>query len=690
MRDLVERVAARPWLAAVAVTLLVAIPLGLLDLATTAGGYRGLRTQRLDEEQRAAVQAARFVAQELRQLQNGLESVAADPGFRSAVGERDNAAVDRYLVPFRALLPPEVMRVFALDQHGILLAIAPAAPETVGKDFSPRDYFQGVTRAWTPYVSQAFVTAVQDAPPAVAVAVPVLDAAGTPRGVLGAALDLQQASNWFARTQASFSEVYLVDDRGRLITKASGIGTDVLDDLSREPAVAASLARRDGAAAATFLGRRSLLASATVPGVDWHLLVVDDPARLEEEVKPLLAGLVSLSLAFLLLVFGATWFLAGAFRRLSRQRAALASANAQLEQASAAKSDFVASMSHELRTPLNAILGFSDLLDEQLAGSLGDRQRRYLRNIHGAGEHLLALINDILDLSKVEAGRIELRPEWITLAALADPVIASTQAAADARGVTLVADAADATPLWADPGRVRQILLNLLSNAVKFTPPAGTVSLTAAVDGRDLLVAVSDSGIGIPLDRQDRVFGAFERVNEDRSDAAGTGLGLALSKRLVEIHGGSIDFVSAPGKGTTFTVRLPDLSGVAVMGDRLLVVEDERRDADLIVALATAQGLRSEVVTTVAAAIASLRSERPLGMVLDLRLPDGRGDAVLAVAHAMRPAVPVAVVTIDDDDGRTRALGADDHLTKPLDHARLSAWLGQIAARASVAPERSA
>ncbi|HUQ16610.1 MAG TPA: ATP-binding protein, partial [Candidatus Saccharimonadales bacterium] len=327
--------------------------------------------------------------------------------------------------------------------------------------------------------------------------------------------------------------------------------------------------------------------------------------------------------------------------------------------------------------------GFSDLLSEQLAGSIGDRQHRYLRNIHGAGEHLLTLINDILDLSKVEAGRIELRPERLTVASLVEPVIASTQAAADARGVTLVASEAEVAPLWVDPGRVRQILLNLLSNAVKFTPAGGTVSFQTAIDGRDLLFAVSDSGIGIPLDRQDRVFGVFERVNEDRSDASGTGLGLALTKRLVEIHAGSIDFVSAPGEGTTFTVRLPDVSGVAVVGERILVVEDERRDADLIVALAAAQGLRCEVVRSVAAAIASCETERPLGIVLDLRLPDGRGETVLAFSQSLVPAVPVVVVSIEDDDGRIRALGADDHITKPIDHARLSAWLGQIAARAS-------
>ena len=687
---LAGRLAASPWLAAVAVTLLVALPLALLDVAATAGGRAGLRDQKLGDEERAAQQAGVFVAGELRQLQNGLESLAGDPGFRGAVAQRDTAVIDRYLVAYRALLPPELMRVFVLDRPGILLAIEPPAPDALGADFSQRDYFQGVTRAWTPYVSRAFVTAVQDAPPAVAVAVPVLDAAGTPRGVLGAAIDLRQAGDWFARTRASFSDVYLVDDRGRLITKASGIGTDALDDLSREPAVAAALAGQRYDRQAQFLGRKQLLATAMVPGVGWHVIVVDDPARLDAAVVPLFVGLVSLSVAFLVLVFVSTWFLARAFRRLARQRGALALANAELEQASTAKSEFVANMSHELRTPLNAILGFSDLLSEQLGAQISERQHRYLGNIHDAGEHLLALVNDILDLSKVEAGRVELRPELISLDTLLEPAGAAMQSLADARDVQLVIEASDPTPLWLDPGRVRQILLNLLSNAVKFTPPGGVVQLHASVSGRDLLLTVSDTGIGIPADQQHRVFGIFERPNESRSDATGTGLGLALTKRLVDLHGGTIDFTSAENEGTTFSLRLPDVSGAVVAGERVLIVEDERRDADLILALAAGHGMRSEVVRTVAAALASIRADPPVAIVLDLRLPDGRGEAVLTAARQAVPPIPVVVVSIEDDDGRARGLGADDHLTKPIDHGRLSAWLGQIVHRGNDAMERSA
>jgi len=247
--------------------------------------------------------------------------------------------------------------------------------------------------------------------------------------------------------------------------------------------------------------------------------------------------------------------------------------------------------------------------------------------------------------------------------------------------VAFEVEASDPTPLWVDPGRVRQILLNLLSNATKFTPAGGTIRLDARLDGRDLLLVVSDTGIGIPADRHDRVFGVFERPNEERSDAAGSGLGLALTKRLVDLHGGSISFTSATDEGTAFAVRLPDVSGAVIAGDRVLVVEDERRDADLIVALAAGHGLRSEVVRTVAAAIASIRAAPPIAVVLDLRLPDGRGEAVLTVARQATRPIPVVVVSVEDDDGRARGLGADDHLTKPIDHARLSGWMAGVATR---------
>jgi signal transduction histidine kinase/ActR/RegA family two-component response regulator len=361
----------------------------------------------------------------------------------------------------------------------------------------------------------------------------------------------------------------------------------------------------------------------------------------------------------------------------------LASANRDLSQATRVKSEFLANMSHELRTPLNAILGFSGLLSEQLNGAMNEKQKRFLRNIHEAGDHLLELINDVLDLSRVEAGKLELRSEVLTLDVLLEPVSAAGRTAAQAKGVLYTTDAPDAAPIFLDPTRVRQVLFNLVSNAVKFTPGGGHVTLRAVAEGREMRFEVADTGIGIPDAARDRVFGVFERFHEGRTDAAGTGLGLALTKRLVEQMNGSIDFETEEGKGTTFRVRLPDVVTEHVAGDRILVLDDERHDADLIVAVAASVDLRAEIVRGLAGTEDALARGRPLGVVLDLRLPDGRGEQFLGRLKT-DPAladVPVIVVTVEAEPATALALGADDYLTKPIDRVRLESWLRRVAQR---------
>ncbi len=361
----------------------------------------------------------------------------------------------------------------------------------------------------------------------------------------------------------------------------------------------------------------------------------------------------------------------------------LASANRDLSHATKVKSEFLANMSHELRTPLNAILGFSGLLSEQLAGSINDKQKRFLRNIQEAGDHLLDLINDVLDLSKVEAGKLDLRPEIITLEVLLEPVSAAARTAAQAKGVLFTGETPVAPPLFLDPTRVRQVLFNLVSNAVKFTPGGGHITLRTLVEGRELRFEVADTGIGIPKTAADRMFGVFERFHEDRDDAAGTGLGLALTKRLVEQMNGTISFESEEGTGTTFRVQLHDVVTEQIHGERILIVEDERHDADLIVAVAASMDLRAEVVRGLAGAEDALARGRPLGVVLDLRLPDGRGEQFLGRLRtdAEFADVPVIVVTVEADPATALALGADDYLTKPIERNRLENWLRRLAQR---------
>ena len=358
----------------------------------------------------------------------------------------------------------------------------------------------------------------------------------------------------------------------------------------------------------------------------------------------------------------------------------LASANRDLSQATRVKSEFLANMSHELRTPLNAILGFSGLLSEQLTDSMNEKQKRFLRNIQEAGDHLLDLINDVLDLSKVEAGKLEFRPEILTLDVLLEPVAAGGRNAARDKDVVFDVEPRDGSPLFLDPTRVRQVLFNLVSNAVKFTPSGGHVTLLARMEGRELHLEVADTGVGIPEAAQDRVFGVFERLHEGRLEAPGTGLGLALTKRLVEQMNGSISFESTEGKGTTFRVRLPDVVTEPLTGERILVVEDERHDADLIVAVASSMDLPAEVVRGLAGTEDALSRGRPLAVVLDVRLPDGRGEQFLGrlKSDPVFADIPVIVVTVEADPATALALGADDYLTKPIDRVRLESWLRRL------------
>jgi signal transduction histidine kinase len=231
---------------------------------------------------------------------------------------------------------------------------------------------------------------------------------------------------------------------------------------------------------------------------------------------------------------------------------------AQLAATSAHKSDFLASMSHELRTPLNAIIGFSDVLRQGIAGPLDDRQRAYVDDIADAGTHLLALINDILDLAKLEAGQLQLALEPLLLPALIEDALAVVRPEAQARAVELAASCPEDAFIVGDAHRLEQILVDLLENAVKFTADGGAVNVRADVSGDEVHIAVSDTGIGIHPTSRRAIFDAFQQGGREAPLPArdGTGLGLALAKGLVELHGGRIWVESEPGVGSTFTVAM--------------------------------------------------------------------------------------------------------------------------------------
>jgi len=683
-----ERLLARPWLAALLAVLAFGVPLQLLAVATVRDAGDRLRDDKLAEARAAATAGADFVASSVEQITTGLVTIAATDELRDGASRADWPAVQQAVRQLRGALPLEVTRIFVEDTAGDLWVTMPDAPEVLGKNFAGRDYFRGVIAEARPYVSEAYLTAFAGAPPAVAVAVPVRGRGGSIVAILVGTIDLKLAGGWLARLRASFADAVIVDGRGRLITSAVSPGTDSLRELSSDPTVAASIAGADPAPVVSdFLGNGPrLVGSGAVRGTGWRLLVAADPAALDQAVAPLGRTVGALLLGFLAIVAAGIYLLARIARGLVQRDRTLRRTNDELVVAGRAKSEFLANMSHELRTPLNAIMGFSDLLSEQLGPDPDPRQQRYLRNIHEAGAGLLEVVNGVLAISTVDAGRLVLRPGPVTLEALAAPVLGSGRAAAAAAGLAFVAEVQAGAAVTADPVQVGRIIQELLSNAVRFTP-AGTVTVRLRLDGHDLVLDVADTGIGIDPERRDRLFGLFERVNADRSDVAGTGLGLALVQRLVDLHDGHISVESAPGAGTAFRVLLPGLAGLALerpSGARVLIVDDEPHDAELVAAVAARAGLEVESASTVAAALAAIRRDLPLAVVLDLRLGSERGETVLASLRrdAVSRRVPVVIVSVEDDDGRTRALGANDHQTKPIEPARLSDWLVRATAAA--------
>ncbi len=234
--------------------------------------------------------------------------------------------------------------------------------------------------------------------------------------------------------------------------------------------------------------------------------------------------------------------------------------NKVLARSSRHKSEFLSNMSHELRTPLTSILGFSSILKQQIFGTLNQKQETYIHQIHRSGQHLLALINDILDLSKIEAGQMILEKARLTARSTCEEAIGLVQEQAKARNIQIRLTIVDPVKsLYADELRVRQMLLNLLSNAIKFSPESGMILVKVSGDVGFVNLAVKDEGEGIPLDKQGLIFQPFQQVDESRDRRSqGTGLGLALTRQMAELHGGTVTVESAVGEGSCFVLRLPE------------------------------------------------------------------------------------------------------------------------------------
>jgi adenylate cyclase len=385
-------------------------------------------------------------------------------------------------------------------------------------------------------------------------------------------------------------------------------------------------------------------------------------------------------------------------RQLGELVDTLAGARDQAMDATRTKSQFLANMSHELRTPLNAVIGIAEMLQEDAADDGLDEFAEPLERINRAGKHLLNLINEILDLSKIEAGRVELEGHDIKVPALVDEVASMVQSLVAQNGNTLTVDCGDDTgTIHADPTRVRQIVFNLLSNACKFTEN-GAVNLTvrreAGEAGEILSFEVSDTGIGISDAQMDRLFQEFSQADASTTRKyGGSGLGLVISQRLCRVMGGDITVESELGKGTTFTASIPVYVAGAAITDALpvdtdlevmrgpvsasnlvLVIDDDPTVRELMRRHLERDGV--EVITADGGieGLRLVREHHPAIITLDVMMPDMDGWRVLRdlKADEALARIPVVMVTILDEKNKGYALGASDYLNKPVSREQLS------------------
>ncbi len=387
--------------------------------------------------------------------------------------------------------------------------------------------------------------------------------------------------------------------------------------------------------------------------------------------------------------------------RVMERTAELERANRELERAGQLKSRFIANMSHELRTPLNSIIGFSNVLMEKTFGDLTENQERYVKNINSSGKHLLEIINNVLDIAKIEAGKYDMCYESFRVEDVVSEVFSIMKPMADRKSIDLnllISD--DADSITADRVKLKQVLYNLLSNAIKFTPEGGEVGVTVEKEmgrgdseGHEFLrFSVWDTGIGISSEDRERIFDEFEQADTAFSrQYGGAGLGLALSKRLVELHGGRITLESKLGEGSKFTFYIP--LTLQAMGEQvegleavslnypwtkekaplILVVEDDPSSAELLTIHLTQAGYKVAHAFDGEEAVEKARKLRPFAILLDIMLPKKDGWEVLQSLKGdeVTSSIPVLIHSIIDNKDLAFALGATDYLLKPLDRDAL-------------------
>ena len=655
---------------------------------------------------------------------------------------------------------PALLQLYVGSLNGRAVAAAPTA--AAGADYSVWNYVKEVLnpRRIGPTYSDVVRSQGDTSVSAVIIAVPILDPQRHLIGFLAGTVNLsevQRLSN-YSRIGVN-GQAVVVDRRGRVIAHPRNDWRIEAKDLSSQAIFQQSLGQENGVSWYTDLDGNDPRAAgfATVPVVGWKVWISQPVADLRTELTPLILStlewlLVAIVLALVLGFIAAAWItrpvveltraagriaqgdfvtpvvvrerfaakemreLAHTFNQMARQLSGayltledkvsqrtseLQSANQELARANKLKSEFLANVSHELRTPLSAIIGFSQILLDGIDGPVNEEQLQDITQVNKSGQSLLSLINQILDLSKIEAGKMELSLERVELPMLISAVLDSISPLAQEKGLRIDTRFPPGLPaVEGDAARLKQILINLLSNAVKFTD-RGHIEVIAQPSGRMVRIAVKDTGIGISREAQKLIFDEF--VQGDGSSTrrhGGTGLGLSIVRKLVEMHGGAITVISEPGMGSTFTFTVPAWAtgqGTAtplqprplrrpnqgLPGTAILVVDDDPSVRQLISRHLEQEGWKTVQASNATDALQLARESRPMLITLDIMMPDASGWWVLEKLKEdpQTAGIPVLVVTIVEDQRLVFALGASDYLGKPYDRGALIAKIHRLLPR---------
>jgi signal transduction histidine kinase/DNA-binding response OmpR family regulator len=652
---------------------------------------------------------------------------------------------------------PALLQLYVGNLAGRAVAAAP--PAGAGVDYSDWNYVKDVLnpRRIGPKYSDVVRSQGDASVAAVVIAVPILDTRRTLLGFLAGTVDLSEVQRLSNYSRIGLNgQAVVVDRRGRVIAHPRDDWRVEAKDLSSSGIFQQSLGQETGVSWYTDLDGNVPRAAgfATVPEVGWKVWVSQPVAELRSELTPLIVStvewlLIAIVLALVLGFLGAAWItrpvdeltgaagriaqgdfvtpvkvreryaarelqtlahtfnqmtdqLGGAYQTLeekvSQRTSELQAANQEMARANKLKSEFLANVSHELRTPLSAIIGFSQILLDGIDGPINEEQQQDIVQVNKSGQSLLGLINQILDLSKIEAGKMELSLERVELPVLINSVLESISPLAQEKGLRIETRFGPALPaVEGDPARLKQILINLLSNAVKFTE-RGHLEVIVQASGRMVRIAVKDTGAGISAESQKVIFEEF--VQGDGSSTrrhGGTGLGLSIVRKLVEMHGGAITVISEPGLGSTFTFSVPawgsGQGAVAPLqrrplrrphqglpGAAILVVDDDPSVRQLIARHLEQEGWKTVQASNATDALQLARESHPMLITLDIMMPDASGWWVLEKLKEdpQTAGIPVLVVTIVEDQRLVFALGASDYLGKPYDRGALIAKIHRM------------